>query len=554
MNELKIYDSEGNRYENGQRTNQTSERIKSFFFARARLAVRSTSRPQLICFFRARETSSGRSEQFYAVYQGSDKRSLFRDFRSDLQRKIESEWGMELHTGSSDTYVFDQLTGNQGDAVGSDFDHDVVASLLQKGHRLAYGVPSEDAALSLVKKYLDETTGKWITISERGTAEGVDDHDLVFEPGDYAGLEPLGDTQRHVTTERREQEDRLVDQKISAIQSEVNELERNTSLSSAQIRQRVHRRVPTLKPSANGSGLSSVGGDSDNSPLPGDIEPKTAAIVGGAVLVVALLAIAVVAAGVLTTGSALGVLPFVGDDGGGGAEAPPFTMTVNASDTVVVSGTADSAAVIVNVTDGDETVRSSGSIDVEEDGTYSAEFTDISEGEYTVRLLSVSGSEKNEERTESLSVAARSDGEETTEDESAGSANESEETATGTDESSDETAGNENETDSDGTADNESQPSVEPSIAIEAPTNGTSIPPGQDFAINGTAQGGESVDVTFRKNGVKIRSDESPIEADQFSYHVNDSDVHSGDYVVVVAVSGTDTADAVELTLEAEEE
>lgn len=311
MSSITIYDSEGHKYENGEQTVETNERIKQFFFAQLRLAVKSDRSPQLVCFFRARLSQTGRSEQFYATFEGRNQDTLFEDFRRNLERTLD-DWGMVLDTSNSDTYVFNNLSSTPGRIPGDEFDHEVISSLLNRGEKLQFAVKNENAALSLLKKYARETNRKWISIGERGRVEGLEEHHIVFNPDGRSGLQPLGKTDDKVQTERQNLESRLVDQKLSNIVEEVRGLQQDTTLGDEEIKRKLQRKIPVLsspQPKSVGN-PAQLGNSGENGNDLTALAKKA-----GVILIAIIVVLGVLTTGLMFAGVALPDVPLIGGDG-----------------------------------------------------------------------------------------------------------------------------------------------------------------------------------------------------------------------------------------------
>ncbi|MEF8825597.1 MAG: hypothetical protein V5A27_04525, partial [Halapricum sp.] len=152
MPQLTIYTSEGTKYD-GQSTTQ-NDRIQRFFLERVRFALETGQQLTIYCFFRARESESGRSEQFYAKYETKSRSRLFDSFKQALERRVEQELGMTLVTGLDDVRVYDTLTDTTDEAPGDRYDHDAIDALLRNGHRLSFGVGSHESALATLNAFV----------------------------------------------------------------------------------------------------------------------------------------------------------------------------------------------------------------------------------------------------------------------------------------------------------------------------------------------------------------------------------------------------------------
>ncbi|MFP8952809.1 hypothetical protein ACLI4Z_07540 [Natrialbaceae archaeon A-arb3/5] len=259
MTELTIYDSQGKSYEaNG--TERPKELIKNFFFGGVKLYAEFGSQTKLIVFFRAQESNTGRAEQYYAVYQTRASRNLFKQFKSDLRDRVEREYGMTIQTDAADVDLFTSLDQQHGRVPGTDFDHDLIPTLLNSGQRLRFGVSTTGNALGLFEKY-SQRPAQRIAIAENTGIEELDQCDLGIEIGDYSGLEPVGDTERKIQEGRRQMEGKFVQQKMSAIKQDINELRSHTTKSDRQLRNRLKREVSILEsPSPKELGQDSQSG------------------------------------------------------------------------------------------------------------------------------------------------------------------------------------------------------------------------------------------------------------------------------------------------------
>lgn len=192
MAELQIYDSQGERYDTSNGVEQ-STRIQNFFFGGVRVYLDIGSPSELIVFFRARESKSGRAEQYYAVYRTDELRKLFDRFKADLRQRVEEEFGMTLQTTSDDVELFTKLDSTQKPVPGTTRDHQIIESSLQRGDRLRFGVSTGEEALGLFLKYIQGDATE-VAIGESTAIDDLETCDLVIEVGSYDGLEPLGET------------------------------------------------------------------------------------------------------------------------------------------------------------------------------------------------------------------------------------------------------------------------------------------------------------------------------------------------------------------------
>ncbi|MFA9416382.1 hypothetical protein [Natrinema sp. HArc-T2] len=321
MTELTIYDSHGNPYGESGR-GRPDERIENFFFGGVKLYLKRGSQTELVVFFRARESNVGRAEQFYAVYRTRQTSNLFEQFKSDLRHRVETEHGMSLETSSDDVAVYSALGEGHSSVPGSEFNHELISSLLRSGNRLRFGVSSPRKALALCSKFLQGSAQR-VAIADNTDIDELANCDLAVEVGSHRGLEPLGDTQRLMDEQRRRMEGKLVNEKVSTIKGEIQDLRSKTSKSDTQIRNRIKRELSIFEtpppPSNNDSPFDALSKVS-----------RTQKIAVGAIGVVVLISlIAVVAAGVL--GAPLpfvGPLGFLGDGSESGADGSDTELEI----------------------------------------------------------------------------------------------------------------------------------------------------------------------------------------------------------------------------------
>lgn len=133
MAELAIYDSQGNGI--GRHSGQQNQRIKDLFFDGVRLAVdKSGHGSEIICFFRARESSASRSEQYYSVYTSQQTAAqAIKQFTSTLEQRIETEHDMSFVTTTEDTEVFEHLYNFQKQEITGTDKLDDVVDMLDSG-------------------------------------------------------------------------------------------------------------------------------------------------------------------------------------------------------------------------------------------------------------------------------------------------------------------------------------------------------------------------------------------------------------------------------------
>ena len=189
MATLQLYTSQGERV--GKGPSDKSDRVENFFFDGIRLHLDTTDEIELSVFFRARESESGRAEQYYAVYTAEQLTGLFGRFKRRLQREVEDELGMIIDTSSDDAQLVSYLDAEPG-VPGTTEEQNAISSLLTDGVQLKLGVDNAGSAFSLVKKYVGMPTTTMAIVDEVG-AVAADDIDVLIELGAYEGVEPLED-------------------------------------------------------------------------------------------------------------------------------------------------------------------------------------------------------------------------------------------------------------------------------------------------------------------------------------------------------------------------
>lgn len=199
MAELTIYDSQGSpiRDERGTRNDE----IKDFFFDGVRFAL-DKRRNEIVCFFRARDNETARSEQYYAVYKYAN-RSEMGDIVSAVESRIENEYGMFLDTSNEDTEFFEFLSSGRSSSAPGDMNtKGDIGSLLSDYQRVTVGVGSYSDAYGLFGEFWQNDGVNTVAVSDNASGRSVSSYDLVIEKGDYRGLEPIGDTEAAIETLR----------------------------------------------------------------------------------------------------------------------------------------------------------------------------------------------------------------------------------------------------------------------------------------------------------------------------------------------------------------
>jgi hypothetical protein len=242
MSELKIYDSQGNGI--GRHDGKKNHRVETLFFDGVRLAIeRVDGVTKITCFFRARESKSSRSEQYYAVYTGESG-----NFTDVLKQRVEENLGMDIVTSTDDTEVFRQLQeGEPGDLPRTEQLDDVV-ELLNTGNHKNYLKSKEPDAGGPADQFLDSAGGTKpakigvgtyadgvavlhyflnvelssgripsCVIAENADSSDLRDFDIIIQKGDHPGVTLLSETAtaveeiKHQHRPNQEQNDRAND-------------------------------------------------------------------------------------------------------------------------------------------------------------------------------------------------------------------------------------------------------------------------------------------------------------------------------------------------------
>jgi hypothetical protein len=190
MTTLHIYNSQGERLGDGPASN--SGRVEDFFFDGVRLYLDMSDEPEIVLFFRARDSEASRAEQYYAIYQTDTSTGLFERLERDLRAEIEDEREMLLETESDDTQLVSLLTAETA-VPGTDDQHGAISSLLAEQTPLRLRVTTESAAFGLLRRYIGSPTEEFAIVDDT-TTDSVTDCGLAIEPGGDTELEPLGES------------------------------------------------------------------------------------------------------------------------------------------------------------------------------------------------------------------------------------------------------------------------------------------------------------------------------------------------------------------------
>ena len=194
MRDLTVYDSQGAPID-AEAHGQVNERIKDFFFGGVRLALETVGNGyKLTAFFRARDSSASRSEQYYGVLETDDEQEIS-NFSGIIEDHLQTEYGKELVTTKEDTTVFEELSGGTLlSAPGDQSTRNDIAELVNEGEQALVGVGSYEDATTLLQSFLGDLSNPRIAIAENAQSSTLSEYGLVIEKGSYTGLELLGDT------------------------------------------------------------------------------------------------------------------------------------------------------------------------------------------------------------------------------------------------------------------------------------------------------------------------------------------------------------------------
>lgn len=226
MSDITLYDSEGQPLDQSR---QENESIRDYFFNGVRFAADiSGYQAELICFFRARESSAGRAEQYYAIYSADN----LDNFEDDLRRQIE-KYGLNLDTSTEDAGVFELVLGDSARAVfpGTQEQLSDLKNLYAPDQsemsthasgpqgavdhspqnvsvdtqdipteQITLGVGTYQQAVGAVKKLRSELGIESFVIADNVTSGDLQNYELVVQKGNYTGMEFIGNTQTAVNT------------------------------------------------------------------------------------------------------------------------------------------------------------------------------------------------------------------------------------------------------------------------------------------------------------------------------------------------------------------
>jgi hypothetical protein len=189
MSTLTIYDSQGNPV--GDSGAQQNQQIEEFFFDGVKLLIDTSDGYELTLFFRARESETGRAEQYYAVYETEKSTGLFERFEQKLRQEVEETHGMILETATDDTPLPALLT-TEPPLPETEKEQSTISLMLSEGKQLTLGVDSPKAAFALVRHYFGSQADRIVILDDIST-DTMLAYDFAIEYGSYSGIESIGE-------------------------------------------------------------------------------------------------------------------------------------------------------------------------------------------------------------------------------------------------------------------------------------------------------------------------------------------------------------------------
>jgi len=224
MTRVKIYDSEG--YEYGREGAKRNEQIASFFTSSVRAIIDASSTSiKMICYFRAREGKGQRTNQFYAEYGAESLKSVYREFKSSVEKKAK-ELGLEVDYSRESTHILRDIDKVDAGLPGiSDTDMDCVKRLIEKREKLDFGASDYNVAIKAAKEAIYQK--RVVAISDSGRVNEIKNVDVVFDTGyNGRGLEPSKETKRKIKDVRRSVRQNQVKESLNNVREELQKLKR----------------------------------------------------------------------------------------------------------------------------------------------------------------------------------------------------------------------------------------------------------------------------------------------------------------------------------------
>jgi len=340
MSELTVYKTDRTRP--GRGTNPT-ERIKSLFNDRIRLAIETARSPTVYVYFRAQKDDSSRSEQYFAEYVSRGGGLSFSDIKREIESRVRDDWGHRITTDGKGMEVFNSMGSRDVTTPGSETDRTVLSQLLQS-RTATVGVPDEEAAIGLLDAMIQEYRSA--AIQKSGASTVNTDFEMYLRHGDArrGEISYLGEDSEWENAREQVREE-VIDQKVGRIQSEVRELSSEWGVSDREIRQSVTSRVPALRQPNRSTGGSLGGGGSplggsDDTVFGVDKQVLTLGVAGVLLLAVVVAGAVVFAPGLFGLGGESGGERFavqsinVSSNGEGYAAGQNVTVTLELNESV----------------------------------------------------------------------------------------------------------------------------------------------------------------------------------------------------------------------------
>ncbi len=253
MQELKIYTSEGRRFDVEARDGETKNLISRLFLGNVRLAIDFNRRSTTAwVFFWARQDRSSRSNQFYAEYKTDKDTDFFANLKQAVVQRVENELGMHLDTSKEAVQVFNQL-----DRPIRDFREsttaDFISDFINENQPLDFGTNDYRKALAITKMfYLQKSSGQ-LAICDNGRFDSIANYDLIIEyDSKFDDIQAIGETKELEKEKREELRDRQITDSLDKIESEVRTLRDEVGLSQSEIRNRLSNRLPGIVQQSQG--------------------------------------------------------------------------------------------------------------------------------------------------------------------------------------------------------------------------------------------------------------------------------------------------------------
>ena len=247
MCELEIYDTDGNVEFPTARTGDRRPEIEAFTDDDIGFGVRNDGDGTVYYLrFRTRETESSRSDPYYARYSADDATSTsriqpFRDVADAVTQQAEHDWGREIEDPTDDL-----LKGRGLNSVDvSDEEISVLERLLEKDRRFSIDVPTPRVAIEIVT-HVGQATDSSAAYSR--TNEPVSGWDLVVRTGPTSGIKPGEEIREDWGHEREEMQMERIEDELESVRNAVDTLGDEHGLTTEQVRQLVHDRIPELRP------------------------------------------------------------------------------------------------------------------------------------------------------------------------------------------------------------------------------------------------------------------------------------------------------------------